>query len=254
MSSSAPLVSRIAFKGGNALRFVYGNQRSTLDLDFSAEGDFPDSPVTIKNLMDAALKVGERQYQVRARCQSIHRKPPGVEKTMPTYSVKVCYQLPGDKYYHNIDERLASRKTFSDVVEVEISLNDVLCETVEAQLGPGTSPLRVCTLDDIIAEKLRALLQQIPRNRSRPQDVFDIASMVRKHPSSVDPEKISSFLVQKSEARGIISTKRAFDEAVRERAVASYESEVHGFTTEFIPFDEAWGEVLVLISRLGIPG
>ncbi len=36
-----------ALKGGNALRFGHGNHRSTLDLDFTAEGDFPDNSDTI---------------------------------------------------------------------------------------------------------------------------------------------------------------------------------------------------------------
>jgi predicted nucleotidyltransferase component of viral defense system len=252
MSLSARLASGVAFKGGNALRFAHGNQRSTLDLDFSAESGFPDSPADIKNLMDVALKIGERRYQVKARCQSIHRKPPGFEKTMPTYSIKVCYQLPGDRYYQNIDERLAAGKTLSDVVEVEISLNDVLCETGEAQLGPGAGPLRICTLEDIIAEKLRALLQQVPRNRSRPQDVFDIASMLRKHADSIDLGKVSSFLIRKSEARQIVATKRAFDETVKKKAETSYDAEIREFTTEFITFDQAWSEVLILVSHLTI--
>ena len=253
MSSSAALVSRVAFKGGNALRFVHGNQRGTLDLDFSAEGDFPDSPVAIKGLMDVALKSAERQLQVKARCQSIHRKPPGVDKTMPTYSIKVCYQLPGDRYFQNIDERLAAGKTLSEVVEVEISLNDVLCETGDEQFTPESKPLRVCTLDDIIAEKLRALLQQIPRNRSRPQDVFDIASMARKHPGLIDVAKVSAFLLRKSEAREIVATKVAFNDEVKVKAEATYNDEVEPFTTEFIPFDEAWAEVLALVVRLTIP-
>jgi hypothetical protein len=50
MSSSSAFVSRVAFKGGNALRFIHGNLRSTLDLDLSAEGDFPDNPDTSKDL------------------------------------------------------------------------------------------------------------------------------------------------------------------------------------------------------------
>lgn len=253
ISSSTALVSCVAFKGGNALRFVYGNKRSTLDLDFSADGDFPDSPADIKVLMNAALMTGERQYQVKARCQSIHRLPPGVDKTMPTYRIKVCFQLPGDRHFQNIDERLAAGKHLSDVVEVEISLNDVLCETGDEQLSPEAKPLRVCTLDDILSEKLRALLQQVPRNRSRPQDVFDIASMLRKHPELIDPGKVSSFLLRKSEAREIVATKGAFNDDVRGRASLSYDAEVREFTTEFIPFDDAWAEVLALVSRLTIP-
>ncbi|WP_020465468.1 nucleotidyl transferase AbiEii/AbiGii toxin family protein [Singulisphaera acidiphila] len=253
MSSSAALVSRVAFKGGNALRFVHGNPRSTLDLDFSADDGFPDSPDDIKALMNTALRTGERQYQVKVRCQSIHRLPPGVDKTMPTYRIKACFQLPSDRYYQNIDERLASGKHLSDVIEVEISLNDALCETGDEQLSPDAKPLRVCTLNDIIAEKFRALLQQVPRKRSRPQDVFDIASMVRKHSALIDLEKVSSFLLRKSEVRGIVATKAAFNDDVKDRAAASYEAEVREFTTEFIPFQEAWAEVLTLVSHLTIP-
>jgi predicted nucleotidyltransferase component of viral defense system len=249
MSSSPGSISRIALKGGNALRFVHGNGRSTLDLDFSAESDFPDNPGEIKRVLDAALKTAEPRYRIKARCQSIHRKPPGFDKTRPTYVIKVCYQFAGDRYFQNFEER----KSFSEIVEVEISLNDVVCETCERELHPSAKPVRVCTLDDIIAEKLRALLQQIPRKRSRPQDVFDIASMVRSHSDAIDLGKVSAFLIQKSEAREIIATKSAFDESVREKAEVNYEAEIRPFTTEFIPFVEGWGEVLRFVAKLRIP-
>jgi predicted nucleotidyltransferase component of viral defense system len=249
MSSSNALVSRVAFKGGNALRFVHGNPRSTLDLDFSADGNFPDDVEAIKQLMDTALKTAEQHYRLKAKCQSCHRKPPGLDKTRPTYNLKVCYQFPGDRYYQNFE----ARTNFSEVVEIEISLNDVICETVEQELHPSAKPVRVCTLNDIIVEKLRALLQQVPRRRSRPQDVFDIASMIRRHGDTVDLSKISAFLLQKSEAREIIATKSSFNEPVREKAAVSYDQEVSPFTTAFIPFDEAWDEVLRLVSRLSIP-
>ncbi len=252
-SSSSAILARLAFKGGNALRFVHGNQRSTLDLDFSAESDFPDSRMEIKALMDMALGSREPRHQVRARCQSIHRKPPGLEKTLPTYILKICFQLPEDRYYQNIDERLAAGKTLSEVVEVEITLNDVLCETSDEPLSPDARPLRVCTLDDILAEKLRAMLQQVPRKRSRPQDVYDVASMVRKHPTSIDPGKVSSFLVRKSIARGVVAVKSAFNDEVRVKAAASYDAEILPFTSELISFDEAWGEVLGFVAQLTIP-
>jgi predicted nucleotidyltransferase component of viral defense system len=248
IASSNALVSRVAFKGGNALRFVHGNLRSTLDLDFSADGDFPDNAEAIRLLMDTALKSAEQCYQVKAKSQSCHRMPPGLDKTRPTYNLKLCYQFPGDRYYQNFEERT----NFSEVVEVEISLNDVVCETDEQELHPSAKPVRVCTLNDIIAEKLRAILQQVPRRRSRPQDVFDIASMIRRHGDAIDLSKVSVFLVQKSEARDIIATKSAFNDAVRERAAVSYVQEIRPFTTAFIPFDEAWDDLLRLVSRLSI--
>jgi len=248
ISSSADLALRIAFKGGNALRFVHGNMRATLDLDFTAVPDFPDDKVRIKELLDAALKRGERKHTVKARCQSVKRNPASLEKTLPTYRIKVCYQFPGDKDFQNFDELLEKKKSFSAVIEVEISLNDVLCETMSQDVG--ASKLRVCTLEDIIAEKLRALLQQIPRNRSRPQDVFDISSMLRSG-RALDVEKVALFLVKKSEARNIYARKSAFDEYVRANAEAAYNDlEIVGGR---IPFDDAWSDVLDLVSRLDIP-
>jgi len=117
VSSSPSLGSQVAFKGGNALRFFHENPRSTLDLDFTAGADFPDRNEVIKAWLDASLKKGERQHLVKARCQSIHRNPSDIQNTTrPTYCVRVCYQLPADRYYKNFEER----SRFFEVVDVEI--------------------------------------------------------------------------------------------------------------------------------------
>ena len=249
IASSSDRVSRLALKGGNALRFVYGNIRSTLDLDFTADGDFPDDAEEIRMLLNSALRQAERQFQVKARCQSIRRNPKQPERTHPTYEIKVCFQLPGDRHYKDFDHR----PRFPEVVELEISLNEILCESIPKRLSPATQPVRICSLEDILAEKLRALLQQIPRGRSRPQDVYDIASRTREFRASIDLGKVSAFLLRKSEARNITPQKRSFDESVRRQATINYEEEIRAQTTEFLPFDEAWAEVLNVVSQLSIP-
>ena len=249
IASSPGLAPRLAFKGGNALRFVHGNPRSTIDLDFTGEGDFPDDPQEIAGLINVALKSTQGRLLVRARCQSIKRKPPRPEKTLPTYGIKVCFQLPGDRYYQNFDEKTS----FSEIIELEISLNDIVCETISWKPSPSGKPLRSCSLEDQIAEKLRALLQQIPRNRSRPQDVFDIASRWREHRDAMNLEKVSEFLVRKSVGRIAPPRKSSFDDEVRSRAEAVYREEISRQTPEFIPFEEAWADVLQLVGRLSLP-
>jgi predicted nucleotidyltransferase component of viral defense system len=242
------LASRIVFKGGNALQFVHGNVRSTADLDFTAEADFPDDKREITRLLNAAFKAGLARYRVRLRCQSIERKPPGLDNTMPTYRIKACFQMPGDRYYQNFDER----KTIPEVVELEISLNDVLCETMEKTFSANSSSVRVCTLEDIVAEKLRALLQQVPRRRSRPQDAFDIASMTRLR-GDLDLAKVSAFVTRKSEARAISPKKSSYDATVRELARKGYDDLIKPEMARYISFDDAWQEVLSLVHRLAIP-
>lgn len=246
---SGKLSDRLALKGGNALRFIYGNNRSTIDLDYTALGDFPDDPEQIRMLLDEALRSSERRHQVKTRCQSVRRDPKNKEKTRPTYQIRVCFQLPGDRYYQDFEQR----KVIPEVVELEISLNDLVCETEEKRLSSETDPILVCALEDLIAEKLRALLQQVIRNRSRPQDVFDIASRMRHYGERINLAKVSDYLLRKAQVREIAPRKSSFDEEVRRRSMVDYDEQIGPASTWFIPFDDAWNEVIRLVNKLAIP-
>ena len=52
---------------------------------------------------------------------------------------------------------------------------------------------------------------------------------------------------------GYNPAKPAFNASVRERALVGYEEQIRPFTTDFIPFDEAWEEVLAFVARLSLP-
>ena len=153
ISNNRTLSSGLVFKGGNALRFVYQNPRSTTDLDFTvAPNAIPDNADDLRQLFNQSLRWAERLYTVKAKCQSIERKPP--LGTRPTYGVKIGYQFPTDTYFASFEDR-----NVSTVIPLEISFFDLVCEdtryTPEQTLD---STVRVCTLEDIVAEKLRALL------------------------------------------------------------------------------------------------
>jgi predicted nucleotidyltransferase component of viral defense system len=98
------LAGSIIFKGGNALRFVYGNRRSTIDLDFTARGAFPDDEKQIRVRLDEALRFALSRFRVKARCQRVKRNPRDPAKTTPTYDISVGYLLPTDRQYQNFDE------------------------------------------------------------------------------------------------------------------------------------------------------
>ncbi len=161
--ASDPVTRRgMVLKGGNALRFAYQSPRSTKDLDFSVcDEGIPDEANTIRDLLNGALTFGERRFNVKAKCQRVKRNPKSSAATRPTYNVAVGYQFPTDRYFHNFKDR-----DFSTVIPLEITLNDLVCDTTEWADVQG---LQVCSLDDIVAEKLRSLLQQRIRNRNRPQ-------------------------------------------------------------------------------------
>lgn len=251
IASHDVLRSAIVLKGGNALKFFYESPRSTLDLDFTAlTEDIPDDANALRAILERALLPSARKFNVKTKCQRLRRNPPDKERTRPTYDITIAYQFPFDPYFHNFDE-----KQISTVVHVEISLNDVVCEKASLPIEEtAEETIYVCTREDIVAEKLRSLLQQPIRNRSRSQDVFDIARIVREFGQHLDRGKVAEFLIRKANARGIQPTHSLFDNTVRTMAAREYENKVRSQTgSHFIEFDDAYRDVMTLVGSLEIP-
>ena len=249
--AASPLKQQLAFKGGNALRFIHRNPRGTIDLDFTAESVFPDDGDEIRRLLNKAFSRTERMFDVKARAQRIKRNPSSQEKTFPTYDISVAYQLPGDRHFADFETWSGNLNT---VVNLEISLNDEVCETSLESLGLAGGPqLRVCVLEDIVAEKLRALLQQPIRNRNRCQDVYDIARLLRCEGARIDRRKVSEYLRRKAHARAIEPRRSSFNDEIKRRAAYAYGHLFQEIDPDFIPFDEAWSAVLNLVGQLDIP-
>lgn len=243
------LPGRLSFKGGNALRFCYDSPRGTTDIDYTALAEVPDDPCLIKQMVDGALREHSPHYGVACKVHSVRRNPPSAHATKPTYQISVGWAIPSFRQFPGFFE---SSAVPTATVPVEISLNDIVCETVETRLeGDGSVAVTVCALEDIVAEKLRALLQQIPRNRTRPQDVYDIARIVRS--DSLDEAKVASYFIEKCKDRGVVPAKSSFIDEVRARAEVEYELRIGPIGQEFIPFDDAWLVVQDLVSRLSIP-
>lgn len=103
----------------------------------------------------------------------------------------------------------------------------------------------VATCEDIVAERLRALLQQVPRKRNREQDVFDIPSILAEKKIQLNPIKVADFLRQKCAIRDV----KPFRTEFRKREVKSLASKHYHRLEDtvrsgWIEFDEAWAIVL----------
>ena len=256
LAQSRSLRSGLVLKGGNALRFAYQGCRSTKDLDFTVVDDdhaLPNDGDLIKQMIDKSLLKTEQRFGVKAKCQSVHKNPPRPDASHPTYEVKVGYIFPNDKHFHNFADR-----DVSTTVPLEISFGDMVCETIPLPLVEHEAPrLLVCSLEDLIAEKLRALLQQPIRNRTRPQDVYDIARCRRGFARKLDLSKIADFLLRKTSIRPDVEARKScFNNKVRDMAKAgtAYDKMIADqAAADPIAFDVAWREVLALVQSLDIP-
>jgi hypothetical protein len=120
IAADSTLSPALAFKGGNALRFVYGSPRSTRDLDFTVNTpNIADSDVELRKLLDQALGYSFSRFDVKTKCQRVKRNPKSVKATMPTYDITIGYQFREDHYFHDFDSR-----NHSTIIELEISFND----------------------------------------------------------------------------------------------------------------------------------
>ena len=147
----------------------------------------------LKELLSRGLAVSGRDLGVHFRVHRVRRQPSGEGKTFVTYTARVGYALPDDNRNRT---PLEAGQPSTYVVPVEISINEPIGADQNLVLGDGRRSLRVSTPEDIVAEKMRAFLQQKEtiRNRERPQDLLDIAHLLRRNtPLNLDDTSPASF-------------------------------------------------------------
>jgi hypothetical protein len=182
----------------------------------------------------------------------VHRvqpNPRGTDRDFVTFEARIGYALPDEE---RLLQRMAQGEPSSHAIKLDISINEPIGADRLMDLSPG-SQIRVATLEDIIAEKLRALLQQPIRNRHREQDLLDIAVILREN-IDFDRNLVAKFLLLKAAARDVPVTRAEFREPeVVERASQGY-AELEATTrVRFVPFDEALSLLLALVDELAIP-
>jgi predicted nucleotidyltransferase component of viral defense system len=179
----------------------------------------------------------------------VEQPPPGPNRTFISYGVAIGYALPDEA---PLRERMAKGRPSTQVIPVEISLNEAICAAELVALDDERQ-LRVSTLEDIVSEKLRALLQQPLRDRYRCQDLLDIAVILGARPD-LDRARVADYLLRKAAARNVPVSRAAFRHPeIAERARQGYEELRPATRARFIPFDEALGALLEFVDDLKIP-
>ncbi len=190
----------LCFKGGFVLRHVYGHQRFSKDIDAArinppkSKLDSADVAATIKN---ASIR----------NLLSINPGPPATDsgRSLDNFDI-IQYRGPIGR----------------GQVSVELSYREGVVEPPEIVLigEPYYEPFEipVLQLDEIVAEKLRALAQRV-----RPTDLSDIAMILSR--GGVDPQRVQRLAGKKFElvrsgnyaeriAKNIAEMRSEYDSAV----------------------------------------
>lgn len=162
------------FKGGNALDFVWQPNRSTVDLDFSVDHASrlatPDAE-TLRALLVRGLPAATTRLGVALAVHRVQQHPRETDKHFVTFDIRIGYAMPNED---RLRQRMARGEPSTRAIRLDVSLNEPIGAAPLIAIDPELR-LRVATIEDIVAEKLRALPQQPIRDRQRRQDLLDIA-------------------------------------------------------------------------------
>ena len=224
IATTSPLNTELFLKGGILLGLAYGSPRQTTDIDltaaFAAERNVEDQIGALLNSAFPRTAASLGYADLVLRTQSAKGRPSHIfpDAEFPALKLKVAYARRGTN-----EERALSEGTASSVIDVDISFNEPMNHVQVLQLTGGQE-LYAYGLIDLVAEKYRALLQQIPRNRYRRQDVYDLDVLIRDVPADeFAPGDILHAFLEKCFARRFAPNRRSLDDSeVRLRAARDW--------------------------------
>lgn len=197
---------KIFLKGGILMGVVYHSPRQTADLDFTTSLEPTDAIAeTLRQELDQQLRRAATVLgyaDLVCRVQTIRHEPRRAgfaDMTWPALAVKIAYARRGSPQEERLQAGLCPH-----VIDADISFNEPVSAIQIVRLKDSGTEIRAYALTELIAEKLRALLQQESRNRYRRQDVYDIALLLKTFAlDEAEKRKLLAIFWEKCQSRNI---------------------------------------------------
>ncbi len=224
---TVPLNTKLFLKGGILMGLAYNSPRQTLDIDmttnFTSDDNVDDEILEQLNsaLPRAIAALGYANLLVKA--SSVKRLPSTAifkSAEFPALKLKIVSAL------RNTKQEIAFYKGKAPcVIDLDISYNEPLKQIQVLELTGGQE-LLAYSLVDLIAEKYRAMLQQVPRNRYRRQDIYDLNLLIEENQiNDACREQILEAFIEKCHSRNLDPTQGSLDDsAIKERASAEWQT------------------------------
>ena len=235
-------------KGGLVLQRVYGSPRASSDIDLNHarahDNELTDAhTATLQDVcdrLDAALAHTAPTVGLSAARLEILKW----SRLLPTVFAEVRYRADGE-----------DGAAVEGAIEVQVTLCERVCHTTLARID--RVPVLASTLDDVVADKLKVLLQQRRRHHVRSSDVYDLWFALVEAPFVPDPRTVREALLTKLESwPGYLPLAAG---AFRDPAVETFaEQGYRNLRAEqpdlpFAPFDVVWDEVQAFVDAMGLP-
>ena len=219
------LNKNLVLKGGALMALVFKSNRVTGDVDFTSISEpegFADQIAKDLNAMLPRTAIRLGYLNLLCRVQTVRKMPRPLNfeaHDFPALLIRI-----GSAERGTGEEKRLEAGQANPVLDIEISFRDQVYAFQELNLIGAGVAVRAFTMHEIIAEKLRALLQQPIRNRNRRQDVYDIAYLIEEKKVTVEDRRIIlETLIEKCQTRSIEPSVDSIDNPeVRQRAEADW--------------------------------
>ena len=191
MASDDVLLEKLVLKGGNAI--VYGHKkdnRGSKDIDYSIEDEFGEEQQEIEGRIKSALESSFEEIGYIVHGYKVRERPKNLKEELVDFwgGYKVDFKLMKQELYNpedthsEIQRKTEVFETEKQIFTIEISKHEY-CHDVKEEVEIDSYTVYVYPLKLIIAEKLRALCQQMKKYKEviksssfspRPRDFYDI--------------------------------------------------------------------------------
>ena len=203
VSQVPALGDTLVFKGGTALKKCYfGDYRFSEDLDFSGLDDVPtgdEMERLVNKACDVAVRLLDEYAPVEIVCERYTEREPH----------------PGGQEAFTIRARLPWQSHPQTRVMIEVTVDEPVLRSIQRRKviheygEPLEAEVQVYSLEEVIAEKLRAILQQADMferrgwSRSRARDYYDLWQVLGTYREQMDLTDFRSLVHRKCALRGV---------------------------------------------------
>lgn len=242
----------LVFKGGTALKKCYfGDYRFSEDLDFSGVGDAPSGTAmeqAVRKACDAAAKLLDQYAPIEIVCERYTEKEPHPQG-QEAFTIRARFPWQRDP-----QTRVMIETAMDEQLLKPPSNRKVIHEYGE----PLEAKVQVYALEEIVAEKLRAILQHLQRfeergwSRSRARDYYDLWRVLGTYKNQMDLSDFAPLLGKKCAVRNVTFETAAdfFPEAMLAYIEKTWEQWLGPLVPRLPSFDTVIGELRPQIAAL----
>ena len=229
VSASRFLRDNFIFKGGTALRKIYfRHYRYLEDLDFTLKIQLTEKE--IREAWESAFEYLKKQYNADFRIRDFYSR----------------------KWFSDIKVQFTGLKGVKNTIALDILSDEIIVDTIKEEnvFNPyyeKTFTVPVYSMEEILAEKLRSLLQ-----RTRVRDYYDVWYLLTQSGNKINMEKVKGIFIKKVEQKKLSFSSKGqlLDQNKINQAGAYYQRQLGSHLKKLPPFDRLIAELRAAITKL----